>query len=176
MKNVRWKYVLLWALLILSGLSLASYSYRIIGLKKPLENRLAKDVDVTWSEVTASQDKTVVKVGLKYVDDLSLAHSRIEETVRDILGSRPYELVLKDASNETLEEAYGSIHYFIEEARIRGNFGEMARESASVLKQAGIDGFRLTVNGGRIYVQLRLEDNYLYRIVDLKEGKGGTEL
>ncbi len=52
MKNVRWKYVLLWALLILSGLSLASYSYRIIGLKKPLENRLAKDADVIWSEVT----------------------------------------------------------------------------------------------------------------------------
>ncbi len=176
MRNVRWKYVLIWALLILSALSLANYSYRIIGLKKPLEHRLAQDPDVIWSEVASSQDKTVVKVSLMYVDDLSLAYSRIEEIVHDILGNRPYELVLKDVSNEALEETYGSIHYYIEEARIRGNFGEMAHQSTSVLEEAGIDGFRLTVNGGKIYVQLRLEDNYLYRIVDLKEEKGGAEL
>ncbi|MGI6627339.1 MAG: hypothetical protein ACOX4K_03205 [Bacillota bacterium] len=175
-RDIRWKYVLLWALVILSILSLANYSYRILGLERPLEKSLARDPDVAWSEVTASQNKTVVKVSLKYVEDLSLTHLRIEETVKAALGNRDYEIVVQDVPDEILEKAYASIHYYVEEARIRGNFGEMARQSTSVLEEAGIDDFKLTVNQDRIYVQLRLQSHYLYKIMKLKDVKGGTEL
>lgn len=176
MRNIRWEYVLLWAFLALMVFTFAQYSYRIFRIERPLEKCLSEDPDVLRTDIKTVQNKTAIKVSLRYVDDLSLTYKRIEDAVQDIIGQQDYEITLNDDSNEVLEEAYDSIHYYVEEARLRGNFGAMANQSNLVLRDMGIDEFKLTVNDNNIYVQLRLQDKYLYRVKTLKDIKGGTEL
>ena len=173
MGNIRWKYVLLWALAALSVLSLGSYCYRAYALERPLEKALAEDAQVLSAQLEKRDGKTAVVVRLKYVDNLAQAYSRVEEAVRAFLGARDYEIVIEDNSDELLEDANGAIHFYIEEARIRGNFGEMAHRSQAALADTGVEDFRLTVDEGKIFVQMRLEDKYLYRVREVN-GKGGT--
>ncbi len=176
MRNIRWKYVLLWALMALSVLSLGSYCYRAYALQRPLEKRLAQNPDVIRAQISSVHDRATITIGLKYVDNLSLSYSLIEKEVQAALGTLDYEIVLEDNSGEILEGAYASIHYYIEEARVRGNFGEMADRSRAALEDTGIEDFKLTVDGENIYVQMRLNDEYLYRVRNLKYTKGGAEL
>ncbi|HPT35151.1 MAG TPA: hypothetical protein PK309_01315 [Bacillota bacterium] len=173
MGNIRWKYVLLWASLVLCVLTLGSYCYKVYGLERPLEKRLLEDADVLMAQVEKAGGTTTVVVHLKYVDNLAQTYSRLEHEVRKALGTRGYEIVVRDNPDEALEGAYGSIHYYIEEARIRGNFGEMAHRSRAALEHTGIDDFRLTVDGDNIFVQMRSGDKYLYRVKDLY-AEGGT--
>ena len=174
MGNIRWKYVLLWALLALSVLSLGSYCYRAYALERPLEKKLAEDAEVLMAQIEKANGKTTVVVKLKYVDNLAQAYSRIEGTVKASLGTRDYEILLADNSDEVLEKAYASIHYYVEEARIRGNFGEMAHRSQTALEDTNIEDFLLTVDGERVFVQMRMDDKYLYRVREVNS-KGGTE-
>lgn len=90
------------------------------------------------------------------------------------LWVRDYEILLEDNSDEVLEKAYASIHYYVEEARIRGNFGEMAHRSQTALEDTNIEDFLLTVDGERVFVQMRMDDKYLYRVREVNS-KGGTE-
>ncbi len=174
MGNIRWKYVLLWACLAVCVLSLGAYCYQAYALERPLEKKLAEDAEVVMAQVEKINGTTTVIVNLKYVDSLAGTYSRIEEEVQVSLGSRNYEIVLEDNADEILEGAYASIHYYIEEARIRGNFGEMAQRTRTALEDTNIEDFRLTVDGENIFVQMRLDDKYLYRVKDL-HAKGGTE-
>ncbi len=174
MKNIRWKLVLLWAILALIVLSVGSYCYDAYALRRPLEKKLELDPHVLKVHISNSRDKIVIALRLKYVDDLPATYSRLNEEVRATLVNRDYEIVIEDDSAEILEKAYASIHYYIEEARIRGNFGEMADKSQAVLNDAGLEDFGLTVDGENIFVQMRVGDNYLYRVKMLKGPLGGA--
>lgn len=172
MGNIRWTYVLLWALAVLAALSLGSYCYRAYALERPLEKALTEDVQVLAARVYELKGKTIVAVKLGYVDDLAQTYFRIEQTVQSSLGARDYEIVIEDAPDPVLEEAYRSIHYYIEEAAIRGNFGEMACNAEVALQDARVDDFRLAVASGKIFVQIRREDKYLYRVTQVVAGGG----
>ncbi len=176
MRNMRWEYVLLWAFLALMVLALAHYSYRVFRIERPLKKCLSENPDVLRADIESIEDTITIDVSLGYVDDLSLAYKKIEDSVQNIVGQRAYEVVIRDDSDETLEKAYDLIHFYVEEARLRGNFGDMANQSSLVLKNMGIEDFNLTVNDNNIYIQLRLKEKYLYRIKDLKDIKGGPEL
>lgn len=167
--------MLLWAILAVVVLSVGSYCYDAYALQRPLQKKLEGDPDVLKVHVTNRRDKIVVALCLRYVDDLPATYSRMEEEIRAALVNRDYEIVIEDDSAGILEDAYASIHYYIEEARIRGNFGEMADKSQAALKDAGVEDFCLTVDDENIFVQMRVEDSFLYRVKKLKGPLGGGE-
>ncbi len=173
--NLRWKYVVLWSVLALIILVSGNYCFEVLTVKRPLEQKLAQMPNVSNVHISFGQSSTVMTVTLTHVADVQRVYSSIDEQAQKILGNRNYEIKLADHSTKILDDAYESIHYYVEEARVRGNFGQMAERCISMLEDSKINDFKLTVDDKNIYVQMSLGDKYLYRIIKLDSFKGGAE-
>ena len=75
--NIKWGYVIVFALLSIGIASLAYYSYDSFGLRRPLEKAVLDDPDVLWIEVSDETDCLVIEVALGLVEDLGSTYKRI---------------------------------------------------------------------------------------------------
>ncbi len=172
-RGMRWAYTAIAAVITLAVLSLSYSSYEKMGVKRPLLQELEASSDVQGADAHKDGSETIVEIELKKVPDLAVTYRKIDETVKKHLGTAPYRIVLKDAATPTLEAAYHSVHFYVEEASVRGTFGEMIRESSTRLESAGYSEYKLSVDKDRIYVQISDENGFLYRIVNREPLKGG---
>jgi hypothetical protein len=165
-KGLRWEYVALSAVLTLAVLSLAYYSYESVVVKRPLEKALLADPDVGAVKVVKSGDGQVIEVTLARVEDLSVTYARLYAAVKGRMGQASFKLLVKDRRDPSLQDVYHTIHYYLEEASVRGNFGAMIGECSAALANAGISAYKITVAQERIYVQMELGQSYLYEVLD----------
>jgi len=172
-RGFRWIYVAAAAVITLAVLSVSYSSYEKVGVKKPLVGELSAHSDVVGASVEKDGPVTVVQIDLKKVPDLAKTYRDLDKIVSKHLGAAAYRIEIGDAGTPVLEEAYHSIHFYVEEASMRGTFGEMIRESSSKLEESGFE-YKISVDGKRIYVQIAKEGAYLYRIVDQRPLKGGA--
>lgn len=173
-KGLRWELIALAAVLTLAVLSLAYFSYETMGVRRPLERALLKDPDVSAVRMRRDEDKEVVEVTLSKVTDLSATYARIHGLVQDRMGQGAFVLELKDRRDEILENMYHEIHFYLEEASVRGNFGTMIEACKPILEAEGASDYRVTVDQDRIYVQIECADRYLYQVLDrVPEPAGG---
>lgn len=165
-RRMRWEYVALAAVLTLAVLSLAYYSYESLGVRRQLEKALLADPDVNAVTISKTEDGLVIEVALDRVEDLGATYSRLHDAVRDRLGQGRFRLAVKDQRDGTLQDLYHSIHYYLEEAAARGNFGAMADACSDALTRAGVTAHKITVDPHRIYVQISLHGPYLYQVLE----------
>lgn len=165
-KAFRWEYVALSAVLTLAVLSLVFYSYESLGVKKPLEKALLMDPDVGAVDIVEEKDSRVIEVVLTKVADLSSTYTRIETITRERMGEGAYRLQVKDQRDPSLQEIYHSIHYYLEEASARANFGSMNEACSRVIGQSDVSDYKITVDPQHIYVQLEQGEHYLYEVLD----------
>jgi hypothetical protein len=174
-KGFRWEHVALSAVLTLAVLSFAYYSYETIGVRTLLQKALLTDPDVSSVKVAKDGDAQVVEIALAKVADLSTTHGRLYAVVKDRLGQAAFRLRITDQRDQTLQEVYHSIHYYLEEASARGNFGTMIEACSAALARAGISDYKVTVDQEHIYVQMALGEHYLYQVLDRPpESQGGV--
>ncbi|HHW18130.1 MAG TPA: hypothetical protein GXX30_04425 [Firmicutes bacterium] len=174
-RSFRWEYAVFIGLLVVGALSLAFYFYEDLGVKKPLEKALSSDPDVRWVKISQSQEGMIVEVGLGATQDLAGTYRRLHDTIKRFFGVTAFQLKAHDSRDQYLESVYHDIHYYLEEAAARGNFGEMIERCKSVLDQKDLDSYEVTVDHERIYVQLFRGDNYLYQVIErLETAKGGA--
>jgi len=171
-KGFRWEFVALSAVLTLVLLSLGYTLYDKVGVKDPLERTLVSQDAVL--NVTSRRDKgvTVLEIEFNRVEDFASSYASLEKTVRERLGSN-YRIEVKDARDESLEKAYLSIHYYLEEASVRGNFGDMIESCQARLMETGLENFKIVLDESHIYVQLESDHGYLYRVLDRTGPKAG---
>lgn len=172
-KGFRWELIALSAVLTLAVLSLAYYSYESMGVKRPLERTLLMDADVSAVEMRTERGGEVIEVTLSKVADLRATYSRIHSLVSDRMGSGAFTLDLKDKGDASLEDMYYSVHYYLEEASVRGNFGAMIEACEPILEGAGASDYRITVDRDRIYVQIESAGGYLYKVLERVPGWEG---
>lgn len=165
-KGLRWVWVAAAAAVTLAVLGLSYSSYENFGVKKPLVRALLANSDVRTADVRKDGATLVIEIGLKKVPDLARSYNALDRTVREHLGSSPYRIEIVDLPTPKLEEAYHAIHFYVEEASVRGTFGAMAEESSRILDEAGILEYKLSVDTERIYVQIAGEAGYLYRVIE----------
>ncbi|MGE5578604.1 MAG: hypothetical protein ACM3WU_01050 [Bacillota bacterium] len=165
-RGFRWEVIALSAVLTLAVLSLAYYSYESMGVKKPLERALLADPDVSDVRIHKDGGLEVVEVTLSRVADLSVAYTRLHAVISDKVAEGAFTLKVKDQRDEALQEVYSAIHYYLEEASVRGNFGAMIEACEPILDSSGATGYKITVDQERIYVQIESGDRYLYRVLD----------
>jgi len=165
-KGFRWEVIALSAVLTLAVLSLAYYSYDSMGVKKPLERALLADPDVKDVRIHKEKGREVIELTLSRVTDLAATYRRLYATVADKVSRDAFTLKIKDQRDEALQEIYGAIHYYLEEASVRGNFGTMIEACGPILDESGATGHRITVDQERIYVQIESGGRYLYHVLD----------
>lgn len=174
-RGFRWELIALSAVLTLAVLSLAYYSYESVGVKRPLEKILLTDPDVTAVQLGKDDGGEVVEITLSKVADLSATYSRIHELVSGKMGLT-FTMVLKDKRDALLRDTYYDIHYYLEEASVRGNFGAMIEACTPILEASGVSDYKITVDQNRIYVQIESTDGYLYEVLHRQADaqKGGV--
>jgi hypothetical protein len=165
-KGFRWELIALSAVLTLAVLSLAYYSYESMGVKKPLERALLADPDVSDVRISEEGGREVIELTLSRVSDLSAAYTRLHTLVTGKAAQGAFALKIRDQRDETLQEIYDTIHYYLEEASVRGNFGAMIEACEPILDASGATGYKITVGRERMYVQIELGDRYLYQVLD----------
>ncbi len=163
-RGFKWEIAILSAALTVAVLSVAYYGYQNIGVKKPLEKALLADPDVLSCDIKRAS-KLVAEVSVSPVTELASLYARLADIVEEKAGP-DFELVIKDERNDSLESFYHSIHYYLEEAAVRGNFGEMIESARNTLSDKGLSQFEITVDKKNIYVQMSLGNAYLYEVLD----------
>lgn len=165
-KGFRWEIIAVTAVLTLAVLSLANYSYQTLGVKRPLERALQMDPDISAVRIYGDRDTQVIEVTFSAFADLSATYRRVDSLIRNRVGMSAFRVDVKDARNVELQDAYHAIHYYLEEALVRGNFGAMVEACESILTKAGAFDSKVTVDRNHIYVEIRAGANYLYQVLD----------
>lgn len=173
-RGFRWLYVAAAAVITLAVLSVSYSSYEKVGVKRPLLSELSAHSDVAGADVRREGPETVVDIDLEKVPDLAVTYRALDEIVERHMGTAAYRIRLEDAGSPGLDAAYHLIHFYVEEAAVRGTFGEMISESSKRLEEAGYNDYKISVDKDRIYVQISDSSGYLYRIVDREPVKGGA--
>jgi len=172
-RGFRWEYVALAAVLTLAVLCLAYYSYENLGVKKPLEKALLADADVASVRVTVDNGVRVLEIAMRDVPDLSASYARLYAIAEDRMGGAAFKVQIADQRDTLLETAYHSIHYYLEEASVRGSFGAMIEQCSGILTRAGVTDFKITVDERHIFVQMAGGQSYLYQVLDRSGGSRG---
>ncbi|MGI6632015.1 MAG: hypothetical protein ACOX5M_03105 [Bacillota bacterium] len=172
-KGFRWVWVALAAAVTLAVLSLSYSSYENLGVKKPLSKALLVSSDIESVDVRRDGPLTVVEIAMKSVPDLAVSYRAAEEIVRQHIGNSPFRMEIRDSRTPELEEAYHAIHFYVEEASVRGTFGAMIEESSNILREAGFSEYKLSVDKDRIYVRIANSGGYLYEVIERVLTEGG---
>lgn len=174
MKKFKWP-VALAAFVVVLVLSVSSvYLSRRQMVNEPLLRRLGQLEFVERVELERGKNIFTVTVQLGYVDDFSMAYRQLKTETDNQLGAGAYKLVVKDKRNKTLEAAFYAVHLTLYESEFRGNFTDMKKEAAEILKALGISEYRIMVDRDYIYLQLRDKEAYLYELIarDNDAGRG----
>ncbi len=173
-QGFKWELAALIAVLTLALLSAGYYVYHSFGVKRPLENVLKGDPDILSLKLVESKGTTDIVVEIGEISDLRETYTRLRGLAEDKLGPK-ISVSIKDTRDEDLQDAYHAVHYYLEEAATRGNFGEMIRSSQVALEERRLDEFNVTVDKERIYVQMGKNGAYLYEVLNRASGGAGGE-
>lgn len=171
-KAFRWEYAVLSAILTFAALSLAYYSFDQLGVRRPLERALAEDPDVKTVDFETRSGSMLLVITLEKTSDLSATYARVLTLAREKLGES-FEIEIKDGRNRRLDDAYYAVHHLVEEASVRGNFGEMMESCKGILAGMGLADYRITVQRDYVFIQMFDGDAYLYEVAPTAGHRGG---
>ncbi len=172
-KVFRWEYAVLSAILTFAALSLAYYSFDQLGIRRPLERALAADPDVKRVDFETRNGSMLLVITLEKTADLPATYARVLALAKEKLGDS-FEIEVKDGRNQRLDDAYYAVHHLVEEASVRGNFGEMMESCKDILSGMGLEDYRITVQKDYVFVQMFDGDAYLYEVAPIAGYRGGT--
>jgi hypothetical protein len=171
-KGFRWESVALSAILTLVILSLGYIIYDKFGVKDPLERSLMLEDTVKSVTVKREQGVDVLEIEFDKVEDFATSYVAMDNIVKGRLGGN-YRIDVKDARTQVLEDAYLSIHYYLEEASVRGNFGDMIESCRDRLLEKEPLDFKIVLDESHIYVQMVDQGDYLYAVLNRTGLKAG---
>lgn len=173
LRNLRWPLVAV-SLAVTLGLLLGgSVALRYFRVDSPLHNALSQDPAVLSYSLDEAGSQPVLHVRLSAVPDLAETYHRIDAVARRTLGTGHYRIELEDRRTPALTEAYHRIHFALQEGLQRGTYDEMARHIDAETKGLSLSGQRVTVDDGRIFVQLQQGTDYLYAVLERPQAQRG---
>jgi len=150
----------------------ARWLFNRFSIEQPLAGFLKSQSYVQTFEIKRDGSTVQISVLLAPVDNLKKTYGELDRGVRNILGGKFYELVLRDKRDVQLNNAFYYSQFAVYEAVMRGNYREMIDY---VNKQAAESGAAASVfiDQDRIYLQMRHDKNYLYEVIPRTTDKTG---
>ncbi|HAU30777.1 MAG: hypothetical protein XD78_1534 [Desulfotomaculum sp. 46_296] len=161
--------VLVASLLVFWG---ARWLFNRFSIEQPLADFLKSQSYIQTFVIKRDGSLVQISVLLAPVENLKDTYGELNRGVRNILGGRLYELVLRDKRDVQLKNAFYYSQFAVYEAIMRGNYREMVDY---VNKQAAERGATASVfvDQDRIYLQMRHDNNYLYEVIPRTKNKTG---
>lgn len=138
---------------------------------KPLDKGLQQiqGVEAASWEDGRSGETVAVNVTLDQVGNLQTTYGEIIDTAKQVLGRKPFRVVLHDHRTAELERLYYNVQYSIQEAVFTGNFSAMAGSVRAQAEAAGAEA-KIYVDTGYVYVQMTKGADSLYTVVPRQMG------
>ncbi len=165
-QKLKWQVV---EMSFLGGIALlvsAHYLWQRTAVEKPLLQLLRQDPDVSGVTLRKENGSLAVQVELKAVPRLASTVERLDTLVKKAYP-RVSRITYKDRSNHALDQIYHDMHFAVYQAARNGTYRDMANWVHEQAHNANLQDYRVEVSSTAIYVQLHLQDAYLYRIVPL---------
>ncbi|MBP2644885.1 MAG: hypothetical protein H6Q75_325 [Firmicutes bacterium] len=137
------------------------------GVVQPLDKGIqgiAGVEEVTWSNIGKNADRPVIVVSLGEVSDLQKTYNEILSVSQNVLGRKPFSVILKDRRTPELEKVYYDTHYYVQEAVVTGKFSAMA-EAVKTRAAASQVEAKVYVDSKYMYVSLTHGQAALYSVV-----------
>lgn len=131
----------------------------------PLLKGLQDIEGVERVEVVGSKGKLEFLVFLGKVDNLASTYMQIDDQFMEILSEGGYRFSLQDRRDQKLKEVYHHIHFAIFEAITQGSFTRLAAIVDEKAQASGLQRYLVSVDEERVYLQLHLDDAYLYEVI-----------
>ena len=177
-RDIRWERVLLSfivGLIILFGANKLNTFWRV---EKPLEKKILL---VNGVKKVRWEKKNYGLVLYLTLGDLKNLQQTVETAVKlaeEKTGLSVTEIILHDKPNEKLLNVFYEQHFFISEAAVKGNFGEMKKFVEEIAARAGIADEKVYIGENYLFVQIKDDFHYLYRIIKRQNesvmAKGGN--
>lgn len=169
--------ILLTFLIVLGGFLGAEYVRYESRLRPPLEQVLLSIPGVEAVEVEPGTGLRAlapihVTVYLHKDADLERTWAQVQKTVGDMLGRRRGAVMLEDARDQELDDAWREMRFAVEEALATGSFRQMVQDIHQVAAARGLDRPRVSMDGKFIYVTVSRGDAYLHRVISREPGAG----
>lgn len=139
------------------------YLYEGYYLKKSLENKISKIIEVKEIRVDKTEQPPSVYLRTAPIGDLQSVYKKIDKVVRQELGPE-YHIVFIDRRTPKLTEVYEKSQFAIQEAIATGCFRQMY-SSVQSIAQANDVACRLSIDSSNIYLQIYDENGYLYEVI-----------
>ncbi|HHY92057.1 MAG TPA: hypothetical protein GX511_01795 [Firmicutes bacterium] len=162
------------ALLTVALLLTGRLAYTRYLVEKPLVRELKALPGVQGVELGQEHGRYVIRLELTQAANLAEVYRKAEQTSGESLGQGRFELKIIDKRSPELEDLYYRLHYYVEEALVRGNFSEAAARIESVAQAAGVKE-KLYVDRGHVYIELSQGQHFLYEVRERPVATAGGE-
>jgi hypothetical protein len=150
-------------------LGVGQYLYTKHIVKNTLIDRLGRLEYVDKVEIRRDEDKFVVYVKLKSIDDFKEAYTNVNDTIRGSLGKRKYEIVIRNNPDKLIKKIYNErIQFIIYEAVQTGKYDEMRERLDSIKSNLPIK-INVFIDKTNLYLQLLHDKHSLYNVVKLTD-------
>ncbi|MDL2281008.1 hypothetical protein LJC10_04040 [Selenomonadales bacterium OttesenSCG-928-I06] len=162
MRNFDYKKVALGILtlcLTLAILFTGQFFWNKYTLNKPINETLNSIEGIQIVEISSESDnknisKPKIFLTLNNVENIQILYKEVINTLSVYNSSEKYEIIIKDTRNESLEDFYYQVHYYIQEAITIGNFPNMIEK----IREKAKDEFQVKVYVDTDYIYLDIRD------------------
>ena len=134
-------------------------------VQRPLASVLDERDQIREHDTFTRNGVTTVMIRLGDIEDWPVFYRSLGVDIKEVLGERPFQLEIEDSRDEVLTQAYGRMHYALQEAAVKGNFVMMAELVDHIAQELELDDYQLQVDEENIFVKLRHENFRLYEVV-----------
>lgn len=157
-------------LIFLSGccflgvLLLGQWTFQKYSVERPLIKEITAVDGV--QEVLIKQDtkKMILEVKLQNIEGFPKTYNVINSLISAEQKS-DLQIRLLDKRDEKLAQLWNQSQFIIYEAIVKGNYTAMSAKINSLMEQAKLDRWEISMDAQNIYLELHAGNNYLYEIV-----------
>ncbi|MDI3540846.1 MAG: hypothetical protein PWP66_384, partial [Thermosediminibacterales bacterium] len=102
-------------------------------------------------------------------EDLDYVYREINNNISRIIKRENFKIELEGVENKKLKDAYYLLHFSLYENIEKGNFTQMYKDLVEISTEMNINEYKITIDNENIYLQLRDNDNSLYRVINRKQ-------
>jgi len=142
----------------------------------PLEKSL-QSIDgvknIVWNKNSRIAEPIQIEVSLGSVSNIQKTYKEIYQKTGEVLGTKSYNITIKDYRTPELENLYNDINNYVQKAISDGDFPLLAKKTEDIAGQVGVNA-EVFVDEQHVYVQLIKEDTSLYMVaLRHSNGNGG---
>ncbi|WP_371381427.1 hypothetical protein [Sporomusa aerivorans] len=126
------------------------------------------------NEQGKNSDKNKIFVKLANVPDLQKAYTAIIDGLKNIDGGKKYDIVIQDNRTPELEQFFYTVHYYVQEASVNGNFAIMSEKIEAKAQKVGI-AVKIYVDTKNIYLQMTKADAEMYMVIARSDSGQGVK-